>query len=148
MSDWLYHPDNSPPLSSTVGYYSPWRPGGLLLTRQSRRSSSILSFRCQNYVSRTPWNWQCSPTRTLQISDWGASSSVPSQGTQWKQWRCTLVHSFRPNHCHLVLKTNAKSGRLMNWSPHHWRRLPNRSMTSCPLKWINWSPGLLNQLLV
>ncbi len=81
MSDWLYYLDSSPPLSSTVGYYSPWHPGGLLLTRQRRRSSSTSFFRCQNYMSRMPWNWRCSPTRTSQISDWGASSSALPEGT-------------------------------------------------------------------
>ncbi len=101
----------------------------------------------QNYVSQMPWNWQCSLTRTLQILDWGASSSVPSQGAQWKRWRRTLVHSFRPNHRHLVVMTDVKSGRSMNWSQRHWRWLPNRSMTFCPLKWINWSPWLPNQVL-
>jgi hypothetical protein len=52
MSDWLYHPDNSPPLSSTIGYYSPWHPYGLPFTQQRRRS--FLNFILQMPKLRVP----------------------------------------------------------------------------------------------
>ncbi len=127
----------------------------LLFAMASRRftvdpakKKKFLNFILQMPKLRVPdaMNWQCSLTRTWQILDWGASSSVPSQGAQWKQWRCTLVHSFHPNHHHLVVTTNAKSGWLMNWLPHHQRQLPNQSMTSCPLKWINWLQQAANRM--
>ncbi len=83
---------------------------------------------CRSRIEALP---PACPSRGHSESDEGAPWCIPSA----------------PNHRHLVVTTDAKSGRSMNWLPRHWRRLPNRLMTSCPLKWINWLPRLPNQLL-